>query len=305
MEPNFIFNDMFNPVKPPVAQEPIDTVPIVPVKEPSEVEKSMTIIPLLAETYHPSRPKISEYPPVKESTEVKLARFVDTLNKVRQSMTLEEQDSFSAAIDQIINNEKKASRIRSETIETQESSNFWGFLKKVGTIVLSAVSIVIGGALCATGTPFTIIAGALLIGSGLTSITAMALSEAGVDPKVTGAISIVSSVLGFAGSALSFGLAAVQTVKLIATIATSVVNVGSGTTQIMTSVYQSKVSRLMGDKSFFDQRIAMKKSDLEVISTRMSDNLKRSEEATEEASVIVQALIDAKQKALRKSSLTA
>ncbi|MBS0604340.1 MAG: hypothetical protein JSS60_04790 [Verrucomicrobia bacterium] len=139
-----------------------------------------------------------------------------------------------------------------ESAERASASNFWSILKKVATCLLSAVSIVFGIALVASGGGALI--GGAMIASGILSLANFAMSELGTwdwvadqiahnneDLKsklkmilpaavgiVAGGIGLVGSVNGIVTGALQFAEKAIFIAQTAVTIFDGVTTLGKG-----------------------------------------------------------------------------
>lgn len=139
-----------------------------------------------------------------------------------------------------------------ESAARAADSHFWGILKKIATALLSAISIVIGVGLVATGGGAFV--GGAMIASGVLSLANFALSETGAWDWVAtqlsngneerrkmlsialpagvgilaGGIGIAGSIHGFLTGALQFAEQAATIAQSLLAIFNSVVTIGKG-----------------------------------------------------------------------------
>jgi len=225
--------------------------------------------------YVPSKPQLIPPDAPKENIQIALAKLVNTLNQIRAITMRENHDRITFKTGEIVKLQKKTQSLQSEKKGAEEAHTFWSFLKKVATVLLTAVSIISGAVLCATGLAPAIIAGGLLIGSGVTGITAFALSESGADPRLCAALGIASAGLGVAGSIVCFSSVAHALPKMIAAIGAAVTGVASGTTTIGTSIWESKTYDLRAQLAHFQGKSAISQERLNRISLKIREVLDR------------------------------
>ncbi|MBI5274263.1 MAG: hypothetical protein HY860_04330 [Chlamydiales bacterium] len=215
-----------------------------------------------------------------------LKGLVDQLTNIQQFSLKEKQGFYEYTVNQVIMENKKATELRLEQMEEKKESTFWDFLQQVATCILSTVSIVIGGALIATGAGS--IAGGLLIASGVAGISAFVLGEVGVNPTVVGALALTSAALGIGAGIASFATIANQLPKLVATIASSLVNVGQGVTEMGIAYQHYKMSMLDAKQSDIEGRLSLFRSDLEKEGKAVTSAVKSFEETEKIAALIAQ-----------------
>lgn len=142
-----------------------------------------------------------------------------------------------------------------KTIESEESSVFWSFLSKIGQIVLSAISTVLGFSLLATGGG--LLAGGALVASGLLTVANVALEETGGWDWIADHIAeqnkelrdnirtIIPATIGLVcgiGSLFTIGLnlESLNLLEQVLSIALAAANISIGITTFMSGVTQGR-----------------------------------------------------------------
>lgn len=222
-------------------------------------------------------PEVYQEEQAKRNLAQVLAGLVTTLHAVREQTLDDEQDFYEFKVNELIQENNKASKLRMEQLDEQKVETFWDFFKKAASAILSTVSIVIGGMLIATGAGA--IAGGALIASGALGISALIMGELGDDPWLVGGIAIASAAFGVAGTIANFATLANELPKLVATIASSLVNVGQGVTDIGVGIHSHKIEMLKGEGQMYDERISKHQSDLERETSTLEHTIKSFEQS--------------------------
>ncbi|MCH9611885.1 MAG: hypothetical protein S4CHLAM102_03590 [Chlamydiia bacterium] len=139
-----------------------------------------------------------------------------------------------------------------EAAENAREEDTWDFLKKVASCVAGTTSILVGGVLITTGTPMGIVGGVLMIGSGVTSLTATALADLRINPDLTAGIALTSAGLSLCGGVASAFVATNQVFAIGANILSGIVSVSGGLTQIGQEEVQRLQAKIKKEQTLLD-----------------------------------------------------
>jgi hypothetical protein len=213
-----------------------------------------------------------------------LKSIVDTLQRVRTETTQEHSSLVDYEVNELIADNKKSTEIQIKKIDEQKELSVWDLLRRIFTCIGSALSIVIGGALIATGAGT--IAGIAMITAGTLGVTSFILGETGVDPKIVGGLAIAGAVIGLGATLFNFALIAQELPRLITTIAVTLVSITEGSTQIGIAYQQYKIELLEAKNTDFDQSISWHKIDVQKELSEIGHLVKRFETAAQTATNI-------------------
>lgn len=253
----------------PDRKDSIDLNPAIP---PLYVTRDSSRIPLTTPKEYES--KISQ----KNLGEL-LKNIVDTLQRVRTETTLEQSSLLDYEVGELIADNKKSTENRIQKMNEQKELSIWDLLRKIFTCIGAALSIVIGGALIATGVGT--VAGVAMITAGTLGITSFILGETGVDPKITGGIALAGTIIGLGATIFNFSLIAAELPRLITTISVAIIGVTEGSTQIGIAYHQYKIELLEAENTDFDQSISLHKIDIQAELAKMGHLVKRFENAAQ------------------------
>jgi hypothetical protein len=265
--------------------DPVSTAyPMMPISSASSLESlyrepvlvSDSIVPMDADSHSiwtPERPILTppnSLPPVSDSVYRLLAatdesrslgnEILDTLGRRLQNVKLKIREISADNIQKL-----------KEAAQRAADSSFWSILKKIATCLVSAVSIVFGISLVATGGGALI--GGTMIASGILSLSNFAMSETGawnwvskqlsndneerqkmlawVLPSavgiIAGGIGLVGSVQGVVSGALHFAEKAVYIAQTALAIFDGVTTIGKGYADARSIWAQSDVSKIQAD----------------------------------------------------------
>lgn len=167
-----------------------------------------------------------------------------------------------------------------ESIEKYNESWIWSVLRKVGETILSAISIIFGVSLVATGAGTVV--GGLLIASGILSLVNLVCVEtklwdkfaaavAGNDKElrkqlrtwIPGAIGLASGVMGAVGSLGAILFSTLNLTQKGILIANTAVNVAESVTTMGEGVVRSEHIHLQSERDHLQTRVDLTNSDLE------------------------------------------
>jgi hypothetical protein len=205
-----------------------------------------------------------------------------------------------------------------EAAERTQESGVWGMLKKIGSCILAAISIVLGITLTASGAGTLV--GAALIASGVISIANFAMTEAGGwdwiakriandnedlrhkiafwVPTVVGCIAAVVGVAGSVGSLAWGGLNLAQKAILIVQTAFGLYD---GVTTIGKGVSDARLIWTQADLQEIHLKTAIERFLVEDVSTWIKTFIQELYQAQEKAEQIIQLCIQANQKAIHQA----
>jgi hypothetical protein len=195
-----------------------------------------------------------------------------------------------------------------EAAERASESDVWSFFKKIATAILSAISIVIGISLVASGAGALV--GGAMIASGILSIANLVLSEAGfwealakrlaqdnedkrraIALMLPAIIGVVSGLIGVFGSVGSLAFSTLNFFEKALTMLHAAVGVLDGATTIGKGISDGQVIRADADlaQTRCDATLAHLKN--EQVSTALEKVLKQLEAAQEKAAQMLKMLI--------------
>ncbi len=228
---------------PLAANTPAKESPVI-ASSPSPIQDTIAEAPPLPPVFTPSKPSMPLYRAIQNAE-----REYQVGNKLLQ-LNMNHLDSNYLELEEC--RLKMAEQIK-ENAEKSKMSDFWDLLKKIGTCVLAAISVVIGISLVSTGAG-TLIGGAM-IASGILAIANIALIETGaVDlfarqlagdnedlrklyaVLIPGSIGLLSGILGVAGvvgawSSINFVTQALSIAQTAASFADGFLTLGRGVTK--------------------------------------------------------------------------
>lgn len=266
--------------------------------EPSHTKEAKRMIdqiqmhehrPMSLDTHQPSIPIAS---PQDYNHEIQnanaqdiIVKLVGTLQMVRDCSLEEKESYFQTITNEISKQDTDLTENRIEELRKQKHTTFWSFIRKAATCILSVTSIVLGSFLTASG--LGAIGGACLIGSGALGIASIILEEAQANPILVGAISLAAAAFGISGLAFNYHQLAQEIPKLVATLASSLVNVAQGVTQAGVAFHERNMSLLDAKSTKSQQKMALAKSDLEDNLSEIESSMRSFQQAEELAAHIV------------------
>ena len=246
--------------------------PVTPVKE--SIARQAPHVPVIAppppmelKRRDSSKPRL----PIPET----LASILDDTTDMQATLAKNNTDATQAMLKRLEDLEQAKMKKLGERAEKVRDSNTWGFYKQVAYCLTSAMSIIIGGALCATGQVPLALLGSALIGSGVTSIAAMILERNGVSREITGALAMASAGLGLVGSIGGILFNPGGTVQLILTIVNAAIAIGTGVTQYNINQDQAAIQDIEKEQSKIQFALRELGLDVEQQTTDMINEVKR------------------------------
>ncbi len=191
---------------------------------------------------------LSESPPLISRPKLPVAEKLAQLLEMQEATTTKalELDTKRLSNAQAIlarTNESVMQEIEKRNAKATEVS-MWGMLADVAQFLTSAGSILTGGALIATGSPIGILSGGALIVGGVSSITALSLSNYGGDPQLAGTLAVLGAGLSLIGGVVSWNEIAHNLPQAVATIGQCALGVMKGTSMIGKAVSESSLSHI-------------------------------------------------------------
>ncbi len=169
-----------------------------------------------------------------------------------------------------------------EAAERANASDFWSILKKIATCLLSAVSIVFGVALLASGGGALI--GGAMIASGILSLANFALSEMGTwdwvadqiahdneDLKrkiamiLPGAIGIVAGGIGLVGSVYGIASGALQFAEKAMFVAQAALSIFDGVTTLGKGISDARLLWTQADLKMIEAELTVERENFSTL----------------------------------------
>lgn len=136
----------------------------------------------------------------------------------------------------------------------EEEKTIWDTVLNATGGIGGAVSITIGGTLLATGNPVTMIAGALIIISGICSVGSTILEQVGVKNEVTMGVQIVGGVVGLASGGFSLFTAA-DKIPLVLQIGSALISVAGHSASGIANYFKQQSLIHQEEGALFDAAI--------------------------------------------------
>jgi len=282
----------FSPIR---STAPIDSIP----DEHIEVSTSRGLMDIEDRLYSSFETK--ETPRTRPTLPlgIKLARFLDDQESIASQgidLSTKRVRASQAAL-------AKTNATIMEQIDARKSKesevSLWGMLSDVANYLTGASSLITGGLLCATGTPFGVISGGMLIIGGISSITSLCLHNFGADPHLAGTFAVLGAGLSLMGGILSWNEIVNHLPRAITTLSNCALGVMNSVSMIGEGVSKSSLATI--DKLLVEKKEAARKSKEEINLSKedMQATVRQLTTITKQIKESLKALEDAKLQALR------